>query len=329
MKKRPSIIFLLAFGTLWMGLVGAADFFLGRGLCFQTAAVRYPTVTGVIVASAIETRTGSRGPTFAAKVTFRYTVGGIERTSENYAYGVMFTSSRIEAASVVSRYPAGAVALVHYNPTDPNDAVLEAGPRPSTLLWLLFLIPFNIIGLGVWCSLFAAIRERVTGRSHGLKIMESGSRAAIRVVWPRPVLVAGAVMSVVAFLLAAGILFSTFLFPAAMWVVASAILLTVGAGVAVGIGVLCTTPTRFIVVDSQRGTVEVPGGAAHPLRFADILEIRAVEGTGGGARTPAMIVRFTVDNGGRPGDGVDVEVDSEVANDVVAELKRRVGIDAD
>jgi len=134
---------LLVVGILGCTLVILNIIFVG--IIFTTqrkmnAVKTWPTAIGNVTASYLQRRrTGSSNRSVNYPVVqYSYQVGGQLYQGSKIAPGLPVGGSG--AGKVVERYPAGAQALVFYNPQDPNDAVLETKAPALWVLWLVFAI---------------------------------------------------------------------------------------------------------------------------------------------------------------------------------------------
>jgi hypothetical protein len=101
-----------------------------RNLARVRASGSWPAVQGTVTESWIEEdatteEDGTISRRYAPKVSYRYTVMGMEYQGDRIAFGPGTSGSRSSAEKVLARYPKGGAALVYYNPEKPTDAVLE------------------------------------------------------------------------------------------------------------------------------------------------------------------------------------------------------------
>jgi len=142
-----------ALSLLVVGMVGAvwAGYYTYMGLSSSS----WPTTTGVVCSSEIQTYEGSSGKSghrtkvHAAKVTYTYVVGNRKFTSDRVCYGDYGSSGGGRAAQVRQRYPVGATILVHYHPSNPTMAVLETGATWFILLFVSVGTLFTLCGIVV------------------------------------------------------------------------------------------------------------------------------------------------------------------------------------
>lgn len=131
--------FLLLFGLVW----------LRDGLRER----RWPTVVGTVVASAVESfRTLSAGSggtkthvtMYRASILYSYEVDG-RRYSSRQVRREELAGGEDLVRSTVAKFPAGSSVPVHYNPSNPADAVLETSPVLGfVVLWLLAALMFAV-----------------------------------------------------------------------------------------------------------------------------------------------------------------------------------------
>ena len=96
-----------------------------------------------IVASEVSSRLAPRsgegpksqfGRMFKPTIRFVYQVAGQRHESKTHSLFVNESSSDVEAAAVVARYPVGAKVTAYVDPANPAAAVLDRSIRWSTLL---------------------------------------------------------------------------------------------------------------------------------------------------------------------------------------------------
>ncbi len=193
MKKRTSGIgFLLIFAAFWTTVVGGFDAFMGVNMYRQTRAEGFPVVQGNILTSEVEASRSDDGTTYRAEISFQYVVDGISHTSDTYRFGAMGTSSDSLARSVVEQYPPGKVVDVHYNPKKPDKGVLQTGIGGMDLFVLLFLTPFNLLGVGLWTVIARnVIQHRTKPRAGGVPIIQRGMQTYVRLPRFTPLFAAG------------------------------------------------------------------------------------------------------------------------------------------
>jgi hypothetical protein len=147
--------------TIFFGLCGLWILFIFWDSRRQTAqAARWPTVTGRIVSSGVEsytTRVGGRGGNratyFEAVVEYSYKVKDREYHSTKVAFGANVAGGQGPAEERAARYRPQSDVAVHYDPTNPSNAVLETKVAVG---WLMLALAMVFLGLAVFFS--AALR---------------------------------------------------------------------------------------------------------------------------------------------------------------------------
>lgn len=109
----------------------------------------WPSVEGRIIEVGREREYSSGEWLYCPTVRYEYEVGGTRYEGDRYRRS-RFCASNWQAAdvAVVTAAGVGDPVRVHYDPDDPADAVLDAGPGLPELLAPLFLLPFNMFALG-------------------------------------------------------------------------------------------------------------------------------------------------------------------------------------
>ncbi len=200
--------FLLLFTLFWsIGVLGF-DFVIGRSVVRQIYAVGYPTATGTITQSEVETIRGRRSRTYRPTIKYKYTVEGQEYVGERYRYG-QFSSAKKWAERIVASHPVGSPFEVYYAPTDPSDAVLTVGLEGLDLFIFMFMLPFNVVMLAFWIAGGGEVLYRLSpGPAGGAKLCDDGRYVRVRLSMWKPLYsglaAAGALAFVGIFIMAFG-----------------------------------------------------------------------------------------------------------------------------
>jgi hypothetical protein len=116
-----------------------------------TAATRWPTATGTILSSVVEShrtlaanKRSQSVVVWSPVVEYSYRVLDRDYHGSRVAFGAAAAGARALAERTVARYPVGQTVAVHFNPSNPSFAVLE--PR----------VAFNWTTLLITVALFAA-----------------------------------------------------------------------------------------------------------------------------------------------------------------------------
>jgi hypothetical protein len=113
-------------------------------------AEAWPTALGVVIASGMQEQRSydsESGTSINYKpvVTYTYTIMGQTFTGEQLSFGNM-NYDRSTAAKKIAPYPQGSQVMVHYDPDNPLNAVLETKAAGS-ILFLIIGILFMLIGV--------------------------------------------------------------------------------------------------------------------------------------------------------------------------------------
>ncbi len=128
---------------------------------FSQSASKWPTVTGTITSSGVETRRtrGRRGRPSTSKravVEYRYFAGGKQHTNDRVRVTDKSKGFRIaqwNSQAIVDEYPTGTKVTVAYDPDEPSNSVLETALPMSSYIWMLG----SIVALAISCAfLFGA-----------------------------------------------------------------------------------------------------------------------------------------------------------------------------
>jgi hypothetical protein len=180
-KRVAGLVFILLFGTIWAGGTFVADWFVFRGAVRQVDAEFYATTTGRVTYSGLNEHRGSRGRTdYAPDIKFTYEVAGQAYSGDRYRYGQPYLK-RAYAAGVIAEYPEGKEVTVYYNPSDSTDSLLQPGLMGIDLSVALFLMPFNVIAIGLWWAVLNQISARIWPRpAGGAKVTDDGFEVRVR-----------------------------------------------------------------------------------------------------------------------------------------------------
>lgn len=153
------------FAVVWVGGWSAGTLFFDGFIAYfayqQWRADSYPATTGTVVSSRLDSHSdGEGGTNYTAVIRYSYEVNGQVYESDNVRYG-MTSSMRNDAQRTVDAHPYESSVTVYFNPSDPQDAVLQPGISGSELMMALFLTPFNAIMFGAWVFVFNAVRNKL------------------------------------------------------------------------------------------------------------------------------------------------------------------------
>lgn len=148
---KDSTVVLIA--AIAFGLAGALVLFMGRRTQkLGAASLTWPTTPGRIVSSELK-----QSPKLGARpvITYAYTVTNQAYTGTIASF--IGTNSLQDAQRLVSAYPAGADANVHYDPEKPSLAVLETGAKGAMPLWIMsgLLLAISAATFGFFTTIIA------------------------------------------------------------------------------------------------------------------------------------------------------------------------------
>lgn len=134
----------------------------GRGRA--QASRQWPMVLGQVVSSRVTSSSSSEGgTTYEPDIRYAYDVGGRAYSSNRVVFGGFSgTGNPRDAQKHTTRYPAGAVVQVYYNPANPQDATLERRAGQAGFLFA-FGGCFLVIGCGLSVVLWAIYVARQLG----------------------------------------------------------------------------------------------------------------------------------------------------------------------
>ncbi|UIE37053.1 DUF3592 domain-containing protein [Leptodesmis sichuanensis] len=131
---------------------------------------RWSTTEGIIISSEIqEHKKDEDSTTYFANVHYKYTVGEKPYTSDQVSFGQYGSGDPEHARSIVSRYPAGQKVIVHFNPTHPDQSVLEPGATWSSYMVLGFGMIFFGIGAITVVSMGVIVPKLQQKRTEALR----------------------------------------------------------------------------------------------------------------------------------------------------------------
>lgn len=110
----------------------------------------WPTVTGVVTHSELESHHDSDGTSYSADIHYEYRVKEEVFQGEVVWFGDnVQTNFRSSWQKVVNKYPVGQEVDVHYDPEHPEICVLEPGVFWSTRFFYLFGAVFFVVGSAI------------------------------------------------------------------------------------------------------------------------------------------------------------------------------------
>jgi hypothetical protein len=139
-----SLVFLL----IWSSITLVADGFTLHGIVKSLRATTWPEAPGTITHSSVSASRGSKSTTYGLAVRYSYSVDGRPYEGHQHRFSSWSSSDRGVTEALVERYPVGSSVTVFHAP-DATDSVLEPGINGGDLFLLLFLLPFNLVMVGL------------------------------------------------------------------------------------------------------------------------------------------------------------------------------------
>lgn len=139
----PTAGFLTWFPLAFLLLGGGVGLIGWLMLRRARASRRWPSVEGRVLASGIAESgpsgrlgSGGHGRTATLRVSYAYEVDGSPFQSSRVSFHDAVTKSPAYARSIAERYPAGSPVRVYYDPSRPDQAVLDRTAGCAAYLFL-------------------------------------------------------------------------------------------------------------------------------------------------------------------------------------------------
>lgn len=149
-RLLPFLFITIGVILMWFGM---------RGVIRAKASVDWPTAQGKVVTSSVESvrSTGSKAKnaTYHARILYEFPVDGRTVNGNRVAYGDYGSSSPSHARQMVERYPPGKRITVYYMPGNPQECLLEPGPKAQS--WALPLGGLIFVAIG--CLIVSSLRR--------------------------------------------------------------------------------------------------------------------------------------------------------------------------
>jgi len=147
---EPQFVFFFGLGTLLLAYIQISNQREAR------LAAGWPTTPGRIVSSKVESfmqrvggRSGNTVRFYQAVVEYAFNVEGREYHSTRLSFGAVESTPKGPAEDKAARYPEGSQVMVHYDPQNPPNAVLEPKVARNWLAWLIAVV---FVALAVFFS---------------------------------------------------------------------------------------------------------------------------------------------------------------------------------
>lgn len=145
-----SVLFLLVWLIGWSAGTLLFDSMAVWGIAKQLHSLSYLQVPGLVTKSEMRvTHDSEDGDSYHLDLEYSYEVDGIGYTSDRRQYGFS-SGGRSDVKRMAEEYAIGNSIDVYHNPADPADSVVVLGISALDLFLPLFLIPFNMIMIGIF-----------------------------------------------------------------------------------------------------------------------------------------------------------------------------------
>ena len=144
---------LLLLPLLFIVAGGVMSFFGVRQFTQAKASPAWPTVTGVITVAELGKQMGNErdeSTTYSADISYDYLVNDRSYVNGAVSFDGVKSSDPSTARRILKRYPVGKQVTVYYNPSDPQDAVLEPGLTAGSWFLPSFGGGFVVVGIAVF-----------------------------------------------------------------------------------------------------------------------------------------------------------------------------------
>ena len=157
------VYFLIVLGVGWLFLFVPR---FARTLRRAIASTRWPKADGSVISSEVDMRLLGRGGMahgggrvhqthiFVPRIIYEYAVNGVTYSSGTLSFGRVSYSMK-SATQIVSEYTEGKPVAVHYDPGNPDIAVLETAGVHFAVARAVFVTCLGLVflGLGIWGTL--------------------------------------------------------------------------------------------------------------------------------------------------------------------------------
>ncbi len=98
-----------------------------QSTAYRQAAQAWPSTTGTILASTVESYWSGRHQSMRPVVLYQYEVNGVGYQSQTIKAGDQFMKIRVsgDVLKTTMKYPVGATVTIYYNPANPSESALE------------------------------------------------------------------------------------------------------------------------------------------------------------------------------------------------------------
>ncbi len=165
MSATPNIaILVLLFLAFVFGILGAAFFVIGFSARRKARlSLLWPTANGKVVSTnmaqhvSVDSDTHQRSVSYQPIVNYEYQIDNTHFSGQRIAFGADSFDYNT-AQKVLQRYPIDTDVQVHYDPNDPDSAVLETSASGGTLFVAIGITFLAITGIAILVIIFLGLR---------------------------------------------------------------------------------------------------------------------------------------------------------------------------
>lgn len=219
---------VLLFALVWTALTLTFDAAFSFALWQQARSLNFATTQGTVLDSQVDVELRGRKSTYNAQVRYAYQVRG--EHYEGTRVRVVQLGGGVGAEHMVAEFQPGQHVSVYYDPDQPGEAVLMPGLLMGDVLITIFLVPFNMVMLGVWTAIGYMLRMSLPGKLPPYtRVFDGAEGQVVRVPGADPAVAAMIAMGGTAFVLVFVLVFG-FAMQGPVWpaIVAWAIILAAG-----------------------------------------------------------------------------------------------------
>ncbi len=219
------------FMTVWLTGWSAGTLFFDFACAYtfyaQVQAKGFPTAPGVITRSRLETSVDADGDRHThADIAYSYSLDGQELHGDAVRFGMGMEFN--DPKELLREFPLGREVSVFYDPRDAGRSALKVGVVAMDFFPPLFLIPFNLIMLGV-AHWVIPLRRWLGWRPANIKVNQAQSGYRYRLYRITPLQCGALAAGVVAFFSIFVVGFSMRIAPAAPMLIGAWTLVVVAA----------------------------------------------------------------------------------------------------
>jgi hypothetical protein len=190
---------LVVLGLFWSGITLLFDGSFFRDAFHQLRALAYSTTQGTVTETDLECISLDEGGSYRPIIKYSYSVAGKQYEGKRRRCDEVEFGPRT-AQRIVDGYPVGELVTVYYAPQDPAEAVLRVGLEGVDLFNAMFMLPFNLIMLGLWVEGTRRVCDRLGWpQASRVGTWEDGDKLRVRLSAWQPLCVGAATAGALAF----------------------------------------------------------------------------------------------------------------------------------